>query len=239
MLKEGVGNMANIEETIDWDRYWDGDIAEFDVWSYEIGSDIASAFTQLFESTSVPETVASVGCGPATMLLDLADSYPGSQFYGYDIAPSVIEQARERRDKNALNNAQFHVDGLPYLNTDDTFEFVYSITTLHYVAEVEAAVESLWKHVDPGGALLLNYPTPSHADGWARKLVDEWDDVGFESKSQKWVRERMNPVLEGESTLTAERIGTLLGREPYDIRDADVELPEEVQNGFPMTLIYR
>jgi len=229
--------MTDAGSAFDWDACWAGDIAGYDSWSYEFGAKLATTFSQLFDDIGPPKTVASVGCGPATTLLNLAEEYPEHHFYGYDISPQAIEQARKRRNDRGIENVTFTVDRLPRLSTDRSFQFVYSIATLHYVAESEMAVRSLWQCVEPEGYLAVNYPTPFHEQEMMPKLVENWDEVGFESKSQQWVRNRFRLILNGENILTEERIGALLERPPRDIRTFDAEMPSEIGEKFRVTIL--
>lgn len=222
-----------------WDACWAEDITGYDGWSYEFGAKLATTLSQLFEALGPPETVASVGCGPATTLLTLAEEYPEHRFYGYDISPQALERARKRRDDCGIENVSFAVDSLPRLTTNKTFQFVYSIATLHYVAESETAVKNLWQRVEPGGYLAVNYPTPFHEQEMMPKLVENWDEVGFESKSQDWVRNRFRLILNGENILTEEQIGALLERPPRDIRTFDAEMPSEIDEKFRVTVLQK
>lgn len=223
----------------DWDACWAEEVAEYDGWSYEFGMKLATTFAQLFEDIGPPETVASVGCGPATTLLELADEYSECQFYGYDISSNALERARERQDNYGIETATFAMDSLPHLETDKTFEFVYSIATLHYVADSEAAVRNLWQRVDPEGYLAVNYPTPFHEQEIMPKLVENWEEVGFKNKSQDWVRDRFRLILKGENILTEERIGSLLERAPRDIRTFNTEMPSEIGEKFRVTVLQK
>lgn len=228
--------MTNRDLPFNWDECWEGEITGYDGWSYEFGEKLAETISQLFDEIGPPKTVASVGCGPATTLLELAEQYPDHQFYGYDISPTAIERAENQRDERGIKNVWFVVDGLPRLNTGQSYQFTYSVATLHYVAQSEAAVENLWRLVEPGGHLAVNYPTPYHERESMPKLVENWDEMGFESRSQEWVRNRFRLILDGESILTEEQIGRIIDREVRDIRTFDVEWPDEIGEAFRVTI---
>lgn len=231
--------MKGSASEFDWDACWTGNLTEYDGWSFEFGEKLATTFSQLFEELGAPETVASVGCGPATTLLDLADEYPEHRFYGYDISPAALERARDTSDDRGIENVTFAVDSLPCLETNKTFQFVYSIATLHYVADIETAVRNLWQRVEPEGYLAVNYPTPFHQQEMVPNLVENWDEVGFDSRSQEWVRNRFMRILNGENILTEERIGSLLDRTPRDIRTFEAELPSEIGEAFRVTVLQK
>ena len=108
---------------------------------------IAETLDQFFEKVGVPESIVSVGCGPAISSLDLAGVHPDSHFSGYDISQTVFNEARTRRDERGSRNVSFAVDRLPKLQTDRTFDLVYCFATLHYVADSETAIRSLLERV--------------------------------------------------------------------------------------------
>lgn len=228
--------MTGEESDFDWEACW-ADPPEYDGWSYEWGERLASTFDDLFGEVGTPGSVASVGCGPATTLLELAERHPETEFRGYDVAERAIARARERGRERGVENASFAVDALPDLDADRTFEFVYSVATLHYVAESEAAVRSLWQRVEPGGHLAVNYPTPWHREEWAPDVLDDPVAVGFGDRDEAWVRDRFAHVLDGESVLTEERVGELVGGEPRDVRAYGVSLPDGIGERFRVTVV--
>ncbi|MCX5662605.1 MAG: class I SAM-dependent methyltransferase [Planctomycetota bacterium] len=72
------------------------------------------------------DRVLDVGCGKGFLLYDLTQSVPGIQVTGIDISGYGIEHAKEEvRPFLKVANA----NALPF--ADKSFDFVYSITTLH------------------------------------------------------------------------------------------------------------
>lgn len=70
--------------------------------------------------------VLDVGCGKGFLLYDLTQSVPGLQVAGIDISDYAIQNAKEEvRPFLRVANA----NALPF--GDKSFDFVYSITTLH------------------------------------------------------------------------------------------------------------
>jgi len=194
--------MDDRETPIDWDDCWASELTDYDEgWSYEMAHGIAETLDQFFEKVGVPESIVSVGCGPAISLLDLAGVHPDSHFSGYDISQTVLNEARTRRDERGLRNVSFAVDRLPKLQTDRTFDLVYCFATLHYVADSETAIRSLWERVAPDGHLIVNYPTPDHEE-WMENHVTNPEEVGLDGKGDDWVENRVRLVLDGVNTLT-------------------------------------
>lgn len=184
--------------TIDWDAHWKAtdrsELSEME----EAGRRMARRLERYFDS--FPETVADVGCGPAFTLFELARAHPGATFVGYDAAESIVAANRSRVAEDGIDNLRFRHGSLPGLSVDRTFRCVTCIATLHYVADIETALEALFAHVEPGGVLIFNYPN-RHTQR-AYRTDPETD------------RDRFELLLRGENLLTYEDIRRVLGRRP-------------------------
>lgn len=183
-------NWEEYYRTEDWDR--DAGVA---------GAEAMTTLATRFVEYSDPADFASVGCGPAAVLFRLAESYPETEFYGFDISETVVAENRAHAAELGLDNVQFAVDSLPELATDRTFDVVYSIGTLFFVRAVERALEDLYAHVDEGGYLVVNYPNLYlHYE-----VMRELDEDG--QSNIPLVRDR-------ENLLTFDRVGEILGAKP-------------------------
>lgn len=184
--------------TIDWDAHWETtdreDLPEME----KAGRRMARRMQRYFGS--FPETVADVGCGPGFMLFELAVTHPETEFVGYDAAESIVLTNNNRADSNDIGNLTFQHESLPEFTPGQTFQCITCIATLHYVADIETALETLFDHIDPGGALIFNYPN-SHTRREYR--TDQETDS-----------DRFELVLRGENLLTYEDIRRVLNRRP-------------------------
>lgn len=72
------------------------------------------------------DKILDVGCGKGFLLFDFTKVVPGVEVYGLDISEYAIENSKEEiKDRLQVGNAI----KLPF--EDHSFDFVYSITTLH------------------------------------------------------------------------------------------------------------
>ncbi|WP_435360238.1 class I SAM-dependent methyltransferase [Haloarchaeobius sp. DFWS5] len=199
----------------DWERDFYA-ATDWDRGAYVGGDDMPGHLRTFVERVvdEVPESVGDVGCGPALVDFELAPEYPDTQFYGYDLAPSVVEANTERAREEGIDNVHFAVDALPDLAVEREFDLVYCMATLYFVDDAEAALTALYDRVEPGGHLVFNYPN-RYTQAWARNDISD----------QK--REAFSLVADGENLLTYEAIEDVLGTRPrsywtaVDARDED------------------
>lgn len=185
---------------------------DYDRCAYLEGEDMVDYAELLFESVGVPDTVASVGCGPAVVEFELADRYPGTEFRCFDVADRVVADDRELARERGLDNLEFEVAALPDAELGGPYDLVYCVATLYFVADVERALRTLFEAVDPGGHLVVSYPD---------RRLQEWVAEQDEEK-----REFFELVAEGENLLTQEEVEAVLGVETRDYWDLSEDPPD-------------
>jgi len=97
------------------------------------------------------DKILDVGCGKGFLLYEFTQVIPGVEVSGIDISKYAIENSKEEiRSKLVVGPAQ----QLPY--PDNSFDFVYSITTLHnlYVYDLKKAVQHI-ERVSKGKSCIL------------------------------------------------------------------------------------
>lgn len=197
------------EKTIDWDEYWTNwSDKEDETYAAVVSGGHFERIQRVFEQVGVPSTAAFVGCGRSSLPVKIGTAYPDMRVVGYDAARSVIEQ---RQDEQAdVTNVTFKHAVLPEFAVDQRYEFVLCYSTLHYVREIERAIENLYAAIHSDGHLVFNYPNQAfqedhqHAEGHLRK--------------------RFQLALNGVNLLSKERIEDILGveiRDFWDVVDAD------------------
>ena len=108
--------------------YWDGD-RKICYGGYRYmegrGEKVARAMAEHY-GIKPGDKILDVGCGKGFLLFDFTKVVPGVEVYGLDISEYAIETAKEEiKDHLRVANAI----ELPF--EDHSFDFVYSITTLH------------------------------------------------------------------------------------------------------------
>jgi protein-L-isoaspartate(D-aspartate) O-methyltransferase len=108
--------------------YWDGDRKIcYGGYRYMEGrwEKVARAMAEHY-GIKPGDKILDVGCGKGFLLFDFTKVVPGVEVYGLDISEYAIENSKEEiKDRLQVGNAI----KLPF--EDRSFDFVYSITTLH------------------------------------------------------------------------------------------------------------
>ena len=171
---------------IDWNEHWT--IHEEPEGATRFAVEMAGRVGSFIDKRDV-RYVADFGCGPATMLFELADIYPSIDFFGFDIAESVIRQNRERAEEGGHGNLFFEIDSLPVPKTLHRFDLVLCFSTLHYIKYIEEAIRSLFRLVNSGGYLIFNYPNIYSKKAKERELLPD----------DEHLRKRFSVLLSGEN----------------------------------------
>ena len=187
--------------TLDWNKHWEvaGESREAREFAVKT-ADMISVFMQ----DRRIDSIADYGCGPATMLFALAERFPRTEFWGFDVAASAIEKNSEKASRLGLKHLHFEQDELPSPRKDRMYDLVTCFATLHYIREIEGAVKNLLGIVNPKGYLIFNYPNILTRAAY-RKDIRPHDIV---------MKKRFALVLAGENLLSLDRISIVLGIRP-------------------------
>jgi len=153
-----------------WQRFYEE--RDYDRCAYIGGEAMIEHAVTFVERVGVPETVLSVGCGPAVTEFALAERYPDTEFVCVDVSERVIADNRALAREAGIENLTFAVAALPDLAIDGRFGLVYCVATLYFVAEIDAALLALSDRVADGGHLIVSYPT-TDLQSWVREQDDE------------------------------------------------------------------
>jgi len=187
--------------TFDWNKHWE--VASESREAREFAVKTAGMISVFMQDKRI-DAVADYGCGPATMLFALAERFPRTEFWGFDVAASVIEKNSEKASQLGLKHLRFEQDELPSPRKDRTYDLVTCFATLHYIREIEDAVKNLLGMVNTKGYLMFNYPNILTRAAY-RKDIKPHDEV---------MKKRFALVLAGENLLSLDRINIVLGTKP-------------------------
>ena len=108
-------------------------------------------------------TLLDAGCGPAPLIVLLAEMYPEKYFTGIDLTPAMIEKAKEKN----LSNAEFVVgdcENLPF--EDNSFDVIVCCESFHHYPNPQDFLASVHRCLKPGGILFLRDYAADGFIGW-------------------------------------------------------------------------
>jgi 2-polyprenyl-3-methyl-5-hydroxy-6-metoxy-1,4-benzoquinol methylase len=103
---------------------------------------------------------ADLGCGPGWLSIFLAKM--GYEMLGVDIAPKMIEVAKERAKKENCNT-DFQVGDFEEAKVPENLDFIVIYDALHHAPENKKLIELSLKSLKHGGVLVISEPNVVHA----------------------------------------------------------------------------
>jgi SAM-dependent methyltransferase len=130
-------------------------------------------------------TALDLGCGVGRWSQELA--WRGHDVLGVDLSPSMIEQARQRADRDGVR-CTFEVGDVVNLALGRQFDVIVCVTVLQHVLDPTAArtaVEKLAAHLAPDGTLILLEAAPT-------RTSTRCDTAVFRARRLEWYLEALD-----------------------------------------------
>lgn len=109
--------------------------------------------TPFFASSSTLR-ILDVGCGPGTITLDIAKTYPHTKVTGLDKSELVLVDAKADAQAANITNLEYITGDIYKLPFDDnTFDVVLSHQTLQHIDNPVKGLSELARVVKPGGTV--------------------------------------------------------------------------------------
>lgn len=113
------------------------------------------AVTDIHARLNAGAEAAEVGCGAGQCIIPVAMAYPNSRFFGYDVAETSIERARQKALRAGISRRvdfkQIAAEDLPFA---DRFDLVMAFNCIHDMAHPREALAAIRRIVKPDGAVL-------------------------------------------------------------------------------------
>ncbi len=124
------------------------------------------------------QRLLDVGCGPATITLDLARRVAPGAVLGIDASPDVIATAVAARDEAGLDESSVRLavgDVYALDAADASFDVVHAHQVLQHLTDPVAALREMQRVVAPGGLVAVR-ESDYGAFAWAPDdpLLDRW-----------------------------------------------------------------
>lgn len=115
-----------------------------------------------------PIKILDIGCGNGYFTRYLANQTPNGEILGLDPSVSMLEIAQ----KNIESNLSFICGNATHLPFKNQFDCIVAFNSLHWVAEIDVALEQIYSALVPGGkALFLVAPIQSRHP--LHRIIDE------------------------------------------------------------------
>lgn len=119
-------------------------------------------------------TILDIGCGPASISIDLARLVPQGHLTGIEPVPDPLEGARKLASEAGVTNISFQVADTHSLPFDDnTFDIVHVHQVLQHISDPVNGLREMRRVVKPGGlvacresASMTWYPPSKKLDAW-------------------------------------------------------------------------
>jgi ubiquinone/menaquinone biosynthesis C-methylase UbiE len=126
-----------------------------------------------FAAPKSGELILDVGAGTGHFAFDLATS--GGMVVGMDVSTPMLAVAQGKG--TSVHLLQGDASALPVAT--ESFDLVFSVTTLEFVAHRQRAVQEMWRALRPGGRLVVAVLNALSPWAWARRLESRKQTTPF------------------------------------------------------------
>ena len=113
------------------------------------------------------ELILDIGCGTGVFTLDVLAS--GTNIVGLDISYPMLVQAEKKTAEYPFQGVIGNMTALPFAG--ESFDKVFSMTALEFVADAELAINELQRVTRPGGTVVVT--TLNSLSPWAERRTKE------------------------------------------------------------------
>jgi 2-polyprenyl-3-methyl-5-hydroxy-6-metoxy-1,4-benzoquinol methylase len=113
------------------------------------------AIPGLVERLAAGAAVADVGCGAGVALIEMAKTFPASDFHGWDVSTHALARAGENRAAAGVGNVAFHDVRSDPLPADGRFGFVTTFDCLHDMTDPAGVMRRIRQAICEDGVWLI------------------------------------------------------------------------------------
>jgi 2-polyprenyl-3-methyl-5-hydroxy-6-metoxy-1,4-benzoquinol methylase len=100
-------------------------------------------------------SVLDVGCGRGRALMFMAETFPQSNFTGYDFSTEAITNANRNGHEKGLSNVRFEVKDVADTKESDQYELITAFDAIHDQAAPRDVLKGIARALKPGGTFLM------------------------------------------------------------------------------------
>ena len=102
--------------------------------------------------------IADIGCGHGSSAVLMAQSFPNSKVFGFDIHGPSIEDARSKAKEAGVENVEFEQVGAGDFPTTSGFDFACIFDALHDMGDPVGVARRIRQGLNSGGKLMVVEP---------------------------------------------------------------------------------
>jgi ubiquinone/menaquinone biosynthesis C-methylase UbiE len=165
-------------------RFWNLFSAKYDRF---INSTLGTTYQQLYQKliadVSGSSKILEVATGTGLLAFEICNNV--NSINAIDIAPEMIQIAREKQHQKSISNIVFEVgDSRNLLFEDSSFDVVIASNVLHLLFEPEKSLSEIRRVLKPDGIAIL--PTFCHAENIQSRIISGFMSLfGFRARN-KW-----------------------------------------------------
>jgi len=99
--------------------------------------------------------VLDIGCGIGNAINLMANKFPNSVFYGYDLSETAIESARQKSSKLGNSNTIFQVQDICNTTFNEKFDLITAFDAIHDQPKPLLVLKNINKSLDKNGIFLM------------------------------------------------------------------------------------
>ena len=163
----------------------------------------------LADALGVGIDYADIGCGSGHAVNVLAQAYPDSRFFGFDISTEAIGRGRQEAESLGLTNVTFGVRDCGALAESNRFDMISSFDAIHDQARPDPVFASIYEALRPGGRYLCVEPNAS---------THVQDNLGRNHAPFLYAVSTMHCMQDSLAAPNGEGVGAAWGREQIQQR---------------------
>jgi ubiquinone/menaquinone biosynthesis C-methylase UbiE len=142
-------------------------------------------FDNLIQDIDQSENLLEVATGTGILAIKLSDHV--SHITAVDIAPEMLNVAKEKSDKKQINNIDFKVGDICNLKFDDkSFDTVVASNVLHLLFQPELALREIGRVLDDHGRMVA--PTFCHGANLRSQILSRILSLFGQKTRSRWSR---------------------------------------------------
>lgn len=155
--------------------------------------------------------VLSVGCGPAPLATYILEKK--GRYYGIDLSPKILHEARRRNGDNILSLAAGNLEKLPFKS--DYFDLLLYLGSLEYINDVKVALKELSRVSRTGAIVIISMQNNLNL----YRLWDRYVNPGFLFNSIRKIMKKPKVDKPIERLISLKDIGDYLYNQSIILKD--------------------